>query len=549
MARRANLSIFKDKTGVETLGILEVNKEVQEENPGTFKLDPRDKADREKEEPIESIVLDEREPDKTVKIGARLAKQVKIDVSNLLKEYKEIFAWSHEDMPGISRSVISHNLAIDEKSKPVVQKRRSFNPERSVAIKEEVSRLLVIGSIKEVKYPEWVANIVLVEKKNNQWRMCVDFTDLNKACPKDSFTIPRIDQLVDAAAGHEMLSFMDAYSGYNQIKMHKPDEEKTVFTTDQGLYCYTVMPFGLKNVGATYQCLVNRMFVRQIWRNMEVYVNDMLTKSITTDKHVDDLRETFDVLTTYGMKLNPTKCVFGVPSGKFLGYQVHQRGIELNPDKIQALARLVSLKTLKDIQKLTGFLASLNRFIAKSIDRCLPFFKALKKGKRVEWNADCENAFQALKEYLGQAPLLLKPKPEVSGRLTKWAIELSEFDIEYLPRTAIKGQAVADFMAEFTEPNMEVARMMVEQAKKKFRWQLRVDGSLNTHGSRARVAVLTPKGDSVESALRFDFKATNNQVEYEALIAGLRVCTALGADEVEIFSDSQVIVNQVLDEY
>ena len=133
--------------------------------------------------------------------------------------------------------------------------------------------------------------------------------------------------------------------------------------------------------------------------------------------------------------------------------------------------------------------------------------------------------------------LILK-KPEVSGRLTKWAIELSEFDLEYLPRTAIKGQAMADFVAEFTEPSMEVAKIMAEQAKKVFKWQLRVDGSSNTHGSGAGIVVSTPEGDSVECALRFNFKATNNQAEYEALIAGLRVCTVLGADEVEVFSDS-----------
>ena len=239
--------------------------------------------------------------------------------------------------------------------------------------------------------------------------MCVDFTDLNKVCPKDSFSLPRIDQLVNATTGHELLSFMDAYSRYNQIKMHKPDEDKIAFTTDQGLYCYTVMPFDLKNAGATYQRVVNRMFASQIGRNMEVYVEDMLTKSITVDRHVDDLRETFDVLTKFGMKLNPSKCVFGVPSCKFLGYQVHQRGIEVNPDKIKALADMVSPKNLKDVQKLTGYLASLNRFIAKSTDRCLPFFKSLKKGKGIEWNKDCEQAFLALKKYLNRAPLLSKP--------------------------------------------------------------------------------------------------------------------------------------------
>ncbi|KAK0582506.1 hypothetical protein LWI29_026330 [Acer saccharum] len=321
---------------------------------------------------------------------------------------------------------------------------------------------------------------------------------------------------------------------------------------------------------------------------MEVYVDDMLTKSITADRHTDDLRETFNVLVKYGIKLNPAKCVFGIPSGRFLGYQVHQRGIEVNPEKIQALAKMVSPRTLKDVQRLTGCLASLSRFIAKSTDRCLPFFKVLKKGKGVEWNEDCERAFQALKDYLGQAPLLSKPEtgetlymylsvfeiatssvlvrqeegiqkpiyytskallPAETSRLTKWAIELSEFDVEYLPRTAIKAQAVADFVAECTEPSIEVVRMMVEQNKKIFKWQLRVDGSSNTHGSGAGVVVSTLEGDSVECALRFDFKATNNQAEYEALIAGLKVCTVLGADEVEIFSDSQVVVNQVLDEY
>ncbi|KAK0587999.1 hypothetical protein LWI29_032483 [Acer saccharum] len=153
------------------------------------------------------------------------------------------------------------------------------------------------------------------------------------------------------------------------------------------------MPFGLKNAGATYQRLVNKMFARQIGRNMEVYVDDMLTKSITADRHTDDLRETFNVLVRYGMKLNLAKCVFGVPFGRFLGYQVHQRGIEVNPEKIQALAKMVSPRTLKDVQRLTGCLASLSRFIAKSTDRCLSFFKALKKGKGVEWNEDCERAF------------------------------------------------------------------------------------------------------------------------------------------------------------
>ncbi|KAL5797764.1 hypothetical protein ACOSQ2_002584 [Xanthoceras sorbifolium] len=204
---------------------------------------------------------------------------------------------------------------------------------------------------------------------------------------------------------------MDTYSGYNQIKMHAPDEEKTTFTTDQGLYCYTVMPFGLKNVGATYQRLVNHMFAKQIRRIMEVYVDDMLTKSLTAEEHANNLRETFEVLRQYEMKLNPEICVFGVSSGKFLGFLVHQRGIEANPEKIDALTKMKPPRTLKEFQRLTGCLAALNRFIARSTDKCLPFFKAIKKGKGIEWIEECDQAFHQLKIYLGSAPMLSKPLP------------------------------------------------------------------------------------------------------------------------------------------
>jgi len=168
---------------------------------------------------------------------------------------------------------------------------------------------LVAGFIREVHYPEWLANIILVKKANGKWRMCVDFTDLNKACLKDSFPLPRIDQLVDSTARHKLLSFMDTFSGYNQIRMAEKDQEKTTFIISQRLYCYKVMPFGLKNAGATYQRLVNKIFSKQIGRNMEVYVDDMLVKSKEELGHLDDLRETFATLKQYQMKLNPSKCV------------------------------------------------------------------------------------------------------------------------------------------------------------------------------------------------------------------------------------------------
>ena len=162
---------------------------------------------------------------------------------------------------------------------------------------DEEDKLLIAGFIREVYYPDWLANVVLVKKANEKWRMCVDFTDLNSVCPKDSFPLPRIDQMVDSTAGHKLLTFMDAFSGFNQIKMS--EEDQTAFITSQGLYCYKVMPFGLKNARAIYQRLVNRMFSRQIGRNMEVYVNDMLIKSKEENTHLDDLKKTFVTLRQY----------------------------------------------------------------------------------------------------------------------------------------------------------------------------------------------------------------------------------------------------------
>ena len=162
----------------------------------------------------------------------------------------------------------------------------------------------------------------MVKKANGKWRMCVDFTDLNKACPKDNYSLPRIDTLVDLIVRHQLLSFMDAFSSYNKIKMEEADQEKTSSVTSHGLFCYKVMPFGLKNAGATYQRLMNKMFVHQIRRNVQVYVDDMLVMSLHEDDHLGDLRETFDTPRSYNMKLNPSKCAFGVTAGKFLGFMV-----------------------------------------------------------------------------------------------------------------------------------------------------------------------------------------------------------------------------------
>ena len=210
-------------------------------------------------EKLEPVSLDD-DPEHLAYIGSKLAEDLKSLLTQFLKQNRDVFAWKQADMGGIDPTVITHRLNTSPSFIPVKQKRRSFAPETQKSINKEVGKLLQAGAIREVEYPEWLANVVLVKKANGKWRLCIDFTDINKACSKDNFPLPRSDLIVDATVGHELLSFMDAFSGYNQISMDPNDQEKTSFVTAQGTYCYRVMPFELKNAGATYQRLVNRVF-------------------------------------------------------------------------------------------------------------------------------------------------------------------------------------------------------------------------------------------------------------------------------------------------
>ena len=224
------------------------------------------------------------------------------------------------------------------------------------------------GAIKEIFYLEWLANIVVVKKKSGKWRVYVDFTDLNKACPKDPFLMPRIDQLVDATAGHSWISFLDAFQRYHQIPLVAEDQEKTAFVTPIGNYHYKVMRFGLKNAGSTYQRMMTRMFEPQLGRSIEVYIDDMVVKSKVVFEHVRDLRDIFEILRRHKLRLNASKCSFGVGSGNFLGYMVTHKGIKVSLDQIRAVNSLQLPWNPKEVQRLIGMIAALNHFISRLVD-------------------------------------------------------------------------------------------------------------------------------------------------------------------------------------
>ena len=595
-------------------------------------------AEGAKYEDLEKVVIG-RDLEKFFQIGAQLPPQEKEELVEFLKRNIDVFAWDACDAPGIDPAFIYHHLNINLTITPKKQPPRHPSREHVDAIKDEVMKLKRVGAIKEVFYLEWLANTVVVKKENGKWRVCVDFTDLNKACPKDSFPMPWIDQLVDATAGHPRMSFLDAFQGYHQIPLALEDQEKTTFMTSTGNCHYKVMSFGLKNAGSTYQRMMTRMFEPQLGKSIEIYVDDMVVKSKMVYKHLGDLGSTFNVLRKHKLRLNASKCSFGVGSSNFLGYMITYRGIEVNPDQIKAINNLKPLRNAKEVQKLTGMIAALNRFISRLANRCRPFYLLINKWKGFEWSEGCTVAFQQLKEYLSRPPIMsslvvdevlyayiavalyavslvlirddnglqrlvyyvskslheaevrylplekailvvvhatrklphyfqahtvvvLTQLPlkfvlrtaDYTGRIALWNTILRAFDIKYMPRTSIKGQVLADLVAEFAEPPVEIVTEQRNVDEKLVSvifapgipcWKVYIDGAANQRGSGVELVLISLEKTIIEKFLRLGFLATNNEVKYEALLQGMAMMQKMGGKIVEMFSDSRLIIGQV----
>ncbi|RVW83151.1 Transposon Ty3-I Gag-Pol polyprotein [Vitis vinifera] len=281
-------------------------------------------------------------PLRTIKCSLLTPEKAK-SVQDALQQSHDFFAWTHSDMKGIHPSIASHRLNVLPTARPVRQRIRRFHPDRQKIIRDEIDKLLEAGFIREVEYLDWLANVVVVPKKKGKWQVCVDYINLNNACPKDSFPLPRIDQIVDSTAGQGILSFLDAFFGYHQIPMAPADEEKTVFITLHGLYCYKVMPF--QDPRGTCPPLARSLPL------------------------LKELRH----------EIESVQVRFGVSAGKFLGFMVSQRGIEVSPDQVKTVMETPPPRSKKELQRLTGKLVTLGRFIACFTDELRPFFLAIQK--------------------------------------------------------------------------------------------------------------------------------------------------------------------------
>ncbi|XP_070054563.1 uncharacterized protein [Nicotiana tomentosiformis] len=506
---------------------------------------------------IEAINLGDQDNVRETMISVHLELQIKEEIIKALFEYKDIFAWSYDDMPSLRIDLVVHKLSTDPAFPPVKQNLRKFKTDLSVKIKEEITKQLGAKVIRVTQYPIWLANVVPVPKKDGKTRVCVDYRDLNKASPKDNFPLPNIHILIDNCAKHEIGSFVDCYAGYHQILMDEEDGEKTTFITLWGTYCYRVISFGLKNAGETYMRAMTTIFHDMIHKEIEVYVDDVIINSKKQSDHVGDLRRFFQRLRRYNLKLNPAKCAFGVPSGKRLGFIVSRRGIELDPSKIKAIQELPPPKNKTEVMNLIGRLNYISRFIAQLTTTCEPIFKLLKKNVAVKWTDECHEAFDKIKTYLSNPPVLVPPepgrhlifyltvldnsfgcvtccaltwvaqnlkhylssyttylitrmdplkyifqKPMPIGRLAKWQILLTEFDIIYVTRTAMKSQDLADHLAwnpvdeEYETlktyfPDEEVMYVDETDHDEKPGWKLFFDGAANMKGVGIGVVLIS----------------------------------------------------------
>ncbi|GJY41407.1 reverse transcriptase domain-containing protein [Tanacetum coccineum] len=428
-------------------------------------------------------------------------------------------------------------------TRPSDRLKKGSGPRMPKAIQAEVQKLVEAGIMREVYYQDWLSNPVMVKKHDGSWRMCVDFIDLNKACLQDCYPLLEINWKIESLRGYLFKCFLDAYKGYHQIQMAESNEEKTAFHTSQGVYCYTKMPFGLKNADATYQRIVDKACDSRVGRNMEVYVDDLVIKSHIETKMLRDIDETFRTLRKINMKLNPKKCTFGAVEGMFLGYTITLEGIKPCSDKTEVVLQLPSPWTIKEVQ---------------NVHQKSDFSRSLEANKH----------FMLLKQHLLDLPLLVAPKLKeeliIYLSASYGAVSVVLMTERGTVQTPVYFISRALQGLELNYTPMENLVMSLVFAAKRLQGYFQVhpiaaitDQPIKQIISRPDVAgrsgtglILTnSEGAEFTYALWFQFTASNNEAKYEALIAGLQIVAQMGVRNIQVSVDSKLVAYQVLGMY
>eukprot|EP00253_Pinus_taeda_P005550 PITA_05550 len=312
-------------------------------------------------------------------------------------------------MQGIHPSTCIHHIYTDDKLKPVRQPQRRMNPMMKEIVKEELQKLLNVGFIYPISDSQWVSPLVIVPNKNGKWRVCVDYRELNKATLKDHFPLPFIDQVLDSLAGKKYFSFLDGFSGYNQIRIAIEDQDKTTFTCPWGTYAYKVLPFGLCNAPATFQRAVLAIFADLVHECVEVYMDDFTIYGNTYDDCLNNIEKVLKTCIETNLSLSNEKCYMMLTEGIVLGHHISASGIKVDPAKIQVLVNLMPPTTQKEVRIFLGYVGYYRRFIENFSKIAQPLFKLLARDVEFQWTNSCQNAFQILKDKLSMAPILRGP--------------------------------------------------------------------------------------------------------------------------------------------
>jgi len=351
----------------------------------------------------------EIKPSKTLNINPNLTDNEKQQLMKLLWENKEAFACDYTDRKGISSKLCTHHIYIKEGSRPVCQPQRRMNPNLREIVKEELQKLLNAGFIYPISDSEWVSPLVIVPKKNGKWRVCVDYRTLNKATQKDHFPLPFIDQVLDNLAGKKFFSFLDGFSGYNQIKIAPQDQDKTTFTSPWGTFAYRVLPFGLCNAPTTFQRAVIGIFSDMLNDSLEIFMDDFTPYGVTFEDALQNLEKVLKRCIEAHLALSTEKCHMMMNQSIVLGHFISFLVIQVNPTKIQVIQTLPIPKTQTDVRSFLGHAGYYRRFIKNFSKIASPLFVLLTKNVEFKWTDDCEKAFNELKHQLSTAPILRGP--------------------------------------------------------------------------------------------------------------------------------------------
>eukprot|EP00253_Pinus_taeda_P033072 PITA_33072 len=344
-----------------------------------------------------------------VNLSTHLSVDQSVDYCNLMRQFADVFAWEYSDLKTYDKNIIQYKIPLEKDTVPFKQKLRPINPILLPLIEKEIKKLLAAKIIIPLRYSKWVANLVVVRKKSGEIRLYVDFHNLNKCSKKDNYPLLKMEHLLQKVSGAKVLSFLDGFSGFNQIAVHSNDQEKTAFTTPWGTFMYAKMPFGLMNVGATFQRAMDIAFVGEKDKFVLIYLDDIIVYSNSHQNHIQHLKRVFLKCKRFGISVNPKKSQFDLNEGKLLGHIMSTTGVQIDPERVKEIQALTIPRSKKDIQSFLGKINFVRRFIPNFAELVKHVTSMLKRGAEVKWIDMARKSFEPIKKAIMEAPTLISP--------------------------------------------------------------------------------------------------------------------------------------------